>query len=99
MATRIDLICTAADQSACDDWLTQLLGSDQSGSLSVPLSESGDYPASHFGASGVFEDELVTDILEEELWVSFVDDGSGLPADVFNAFVESQGLHWIQVVD
>lgn len=99
MATRIDLICGAADCSACDNRLTQMLGSDQTGSLSVPLSASGDFPATHFGASGVFEDELVTAILEEELWASFVDDGSGLPADVFNAFVESQGLHWIQVVD
>jgi len=30
------------------------------------------------------------------LWSSFIDDESGPPADVFEAFVNSLGLQWIQ---
>lgn len=95
MSIRIDLFCAASDQAAADAFLTTLYGTDQSGSLSIRLSPTGEEPATHFGASGVFSSDMADSILEYEGWTSFVDDGSSTPLEAFEGFAASLELQRI----
>lgn len=82
---RVHLICEATRQNEADTFLTELWGTDQSGSFSVPLSASGSAPWTHFGCSGVYQPSQL-DAIHAVPWLEWSEQGS------FAEFVASHSL-------
>ena len=63
--TRLHMICQINEVSLCDSFLTLILGSDQTGTFSVPIM---DYNIGlvAYGCSGAFEEDIVSQIQQND---------------------------------